>query len=463
MSYRAMLHGRCFTFRSVPEVLAKANEVKSGDQMLGIAADSSLERVAARCVLSELTLEHLRVNPVVPYELDEVTRVIEDGINDTIFAEAADLTLGQLREWLLSHDTDSDDILRLSRALTGEMVAGVAKLMSNMDLVYAASKIQVVSTAATTLGLPGTLSFRLQPNHPTDSWPAILACIMEGLSYGSGDAIIGINPADDSIGTTTEIMQRTHEFVRRWGIPTQTCVLAHIGTQMQAVEAGAPVSVLFQSIAGTQGTNNSFGVDASLLDDAQALITARGTARGPNLLYFETGQGSEMAVGCDHGADELTLEARTYGYARRWAPFMVNNVSGFIGPETLYDGKQIIRACLEDHFMGKLSGLPMGMAPCYTNHTNADQNDQETATMLLAMAGSCYYMGIPMGDDIMLSYQDTGFHDDATLRELLDRSPAPPFRRWLETLGLWADGRLTARAGDASVFLADPPVELRGG
>jgi ethanolamine ammonia-lyase large subunit len=455
VTYRATLHGRSFAFGSVREVLAKASEVKSGDEMLGIAAESALERVAARYVLSELTLEEVRANPAIPYEEDEVTRVIEDAINDRIFDEVRGWTIGALREQLLSHATDSDEILRLSRALTAETIAGVAKLMSNMDLVYAASKIRVISTAATTLGLPGTLSFRLQPNHPTDHWPAILASIMEGLSYGSGDAIIGINPADDTVAKTAELMEQSHRFMTTWRIPTQTCVLAHISTQMEAVERGAPVSVLFQSIAGTEATNDSFGVTTAMLDEAQELIAKLGTARGPNLLYFETGQGSEMAVGADHGVDEMTLEARTYGYGRRWAPFMVNNVSGFIGPETLYDGKQIIRACLEDHFMGKLAGLPMGMAPCYTNHTNADQNDQETATMLLAMAGSCYYMGIPMGDDVMLSYQDTGFHDDATLRELLGRTPTPPFQAWMESLGLWADGRLTVRAGDPTVFLSD--------
>jgi ethanolamine ammonia-lyase large subunit len=454
------MHGQTFTFTSLREVLAKANEVKSGDEMLGIAAGSVLERVVARYVLSELPLSEVRANPVVPYEEDEVTRIIEDDVNDPIFAEISGWTVGELREYILDHGTSTDDLRRLGRAMTGEMVAGVAKLMSNMDLVYAASKIVRTATAATTLGLPGTLSFRLQPNHPTDSWQGILASIMEGLSYGSGDAIIGINPADDSVSNTIQLMERSDEFMRRWGIPTQTCVLAHVTTQMEAVRQGAPVSVIFQSIAGTEDTNESFGVTTRILDEAAELIHKHGTAPGPNLLYFETGQGSEMAVGCDHGVDEMTLEARTYGYGRHWSPFMVNNVSGFIGPETLYDGKQIIRACLEDHFMGKLIGLPMGMAPCYTNHTNADQNDQETATMLLAMAGSCYYMGVPLGDDVMLSYQDTGYHDDATLRELLGKTPTPPFQEWLERLGLWRDGRLTAKAGDASFFLHEPADAL---
>jgi ethanolamine ammonia-lyase large subunit len=460
MRLRARLHQETFTFGTVREVLAKASESKSGDHYLGIAAGSNLERIAARYVLSELPLEVLRANPTIPYEEDEVTRVIEDGLDDEVFAEIRGWTVGELRDRLLGHDLTGEAALRLGRALNGETIAAVTKLMSNMDLVYGAQRFQVVTRARTLVGMEGTLSFRLQPNHPTDALPGIMASIMEGLSYGSGDAIIGINPADDTVANTAAIMHAVHDFVERWSIPTQTCVLAHVTTQMEAVERGAPVDVLFQSIAGTEDTNDSFGVTRALLDDAQALIRERGTADGPNLLYFETGQGSEMAVDCDHDVDEQTLEARTYGFARAFRPFMVNNVSGFIGPETLYDGKQIIRACLEDHYMGKLTGLPMGMAPCYTNHTGADQSDQETATMLLAVAGANYYMGIPMGDDAMLSYQDTSCHDDATLRELLGRRPAPEFERWLERLGILRDGRLAEHGGDASVFLGDPPADL---
>jgi ethanolamine ammonia-lyase large subunit len=460
MRLTATMHGRSFTFRSVREVLAKASEPKSGDQYTGVAAGSSLERVVARYVLSELPLQVLRDHPAIPYEEDEVTRVIEDGLDDRVFHEIRGWTVGELRERLLGHDLSGEGALRIGRALNAETVAAVTKLMSNMDLVYAAQRLRVVTRARTLVGMDGTLSFRLQPNHPTDAIPGILASIMEGLSYGSGDAIIGVNPADDTVANTATIMTAIHDFVARWSVPTQTCVLSHITTQMEAVEQGAPVDVLFQSIAGTEDTNDSFGVDAALLRDAQDLIAARGTAPGPHLLYFETGQGSEMAVGCDHGVDEQTLEARTYGFGRAFAPFMVNNVSGFIGPETLYDGKQIIRACLEDHYMGKLLGLPMGMAPCYTNHTNADQSDQETATMLLAVAGANYYMGIPMGDDTMLSYQDTGCHDDASLRELLGRLPAPEFNRWAERLGILRDGRLAEHGGDASIFLGDPPADL---
>ncbi len=453
MKLKATLFGHTFTFSSMKEVFAKANEQKSGDELLGIAAETATERVAARYVLSELTLENIRNYPVIPYEEDEVSRVIEDDVNTTIFNEIKHWTVGELREWILDHNTTCDDILRVSRGLNSEMIAGVAKLMSNMDLVYGARKIRITSRAYTEIGQEGTLAFRLQPNHPTDSWQGILAAIMEGLSYGSGDAIIGINPVEDTVEGTKSLMQNSHDFIQKWEIPTQNCILSHITTQMQAVREGGPAAVLFQSIAGTEDANKSFGVTAALLDEAQDLIRKLGTAPGPNLLYFETGQGSEMAADCDHGVDEMTLEARTYGFGRHFAPFMVNNVSGFIGPETIFDGKQIIRASLEDHFMGKLHGLPMGMAPCYTNHTHADQNDQEIATMLLTMAGANYFMGVPVGDDVMLSYQDTGFHDDATLRELMGLLPAPDFYAWLQKMGIMADGRLTSRAGDASIFL----------
>jgi ethanolamine ammonia-lyase large subunit len=453
MNLKSTLFGKSFTFTSMKEVLAKANEPKSGDELMGIAAQTATERMAARYVLSNLTLADLRNHPVIPYETDEVTRVIEDDINNTIFDEFKHWTVGQLREWLLDHGTTGNDIRRISRGLNSETIAGVAKLMSNMDLVYAARKIRITAKAATEVGMEGTMSFRIQPNHPTDDWQGILAGIMEGLSYASGDAIIGINPAEDSVAGTRMLMERSTEFMQKWEIPTQNCVLSHITTQMAAVKQGAPVSVIFQSIAGNEETNDSFGVNKALIDEAYDLIRHAGTAPGPNLLYFETGQGSEMAVGCDQGVDEMTLESRTYGFGRHFAPFMVNNVSGFIGPETLFDGKQIIRASLEDHFMAKLHGLPMGMAPCYTNHTNADQNDQETATMLLAMAGANYFMGVPMGDDVMLSYQDTGYHDDVTLRELLGLLPAPEFYAWLQKLDIMRDGRLTKRAGDASIFL----------
>lgn len=453
MKLSAVLFEKTYSFKDVKDVLAKANEEKSGDVLLGIAAKSSKERMAAKVVLSQLTLEDLRKNPVLSYEEDEVTRVIDDSINERIYSEIKDWTVGYLREYILDHKTNCRNIRRISKALTGEMVAGVAKLMSTMDLVYGAKKIEITGKANTEIGKKGTLSYRLQGNHPTDSIKGILAACYEGLSYGCGDAVIGINPAIDTVDNTKKIMNAIYGLMKKYDIPTQTCVLSHITTQIEAVKQGAPASVFFQSIAGTEDANKAFGVDKALLDEAHELIKKHSVAEGPNLMYFETGQGSEMSINTDHGADEMTLEARTYGFGRVFNPFMVNNVSGFIGPETLYDGKQMLRANLEDHFMGKLTGLPMGMAPCYTNHTNMDQNDQEMGTLLLAMAGSNYYMGVPHGDDVMLSYQDTSYHDDATLREVLDLKPAPEFHQWLMKMGIMDEhGVLTEKAGDATLF-----------
>ena len=361
--------------------------------------------------------------------------------------------MGELREYILSHTTTGEDIARVSRGLTAECVAGVAKLMTAMDLVYAAKKIRVPSTCATTIGLPGTLSSRVQPNHPADNIEGILASAMEGLSFGQGDALIGINPVDDGVDNTRRILDGVWEFMQKWQIPTQNCVLAHITTQMRAVNAGAAACVLFQSIAGTEQANHAFGLTASMIKDAYDLIQERGKAGGPNRMYFETGQGSEMSINSACGVDMVTLEARCYSFCKAFNPFMVNNVSGFIGSETLYDGKQVIRASLEDHFMGKLTGLPMGMAPCYTNHTPIDQNDQEIATMLLTMAGANFFMAVPMGDDVMLAYQDTSHHDNASLREIAGLLPAPEFHRWLMQHGIMDEsGKLTAAAGDASIF-----------
>jgi ethanolamine ammonia-lyase large subunit len=459
MKLKTKLFGKSYNFESVKSLLAKANEEKSGDELLKIAAENAKERVAAKVVLSNLSLADLRNNPVLSAEEDEVTRVIDSMVNESIYTEIKNWTVSDLREFILSHETTNNDIQRVSRALTAEMVAAAAKIMSNMDLVYAASKINISAKANTRVGLPGTLAFRLQPNHPTDNLDGIKASMLEGLSYGSGDAVIGINPVNDSVENTKCIMNMVSEFINKWQIPTQSCVLSHITTQMKAVEAGASVSIFFQSVAGTESANQAFGISEKLIAEAYDLILSEGNAPGPNLMYFETGQGSEMSLDTDHGVDEMTLEARTYGFARKFKPFMVNNVSGFIGPETLYDGKQMLRANLEDHFMGKLSGLPMGMAPCYTNHTKMDQNDQETATMLLAMAGSNFYMGVPGGDDVMLSYQDTSFHDDATLRELVNKKPTAEFFEWLLKMGIMnKDGRLSKKAGDPSIFLRNGEV-----
>lgn len=454
MKLKTNLNGKSFEFRDIKDVLAKANEPKSADRFQGIAAETATERVAAKVVLSDLTVGDLVENPTIPYDQDEVTRVNIDGMNKKAYEAKKSMTIGELREWVLDHKTTGDDLRRNSRAINGEVAAAVAKLMSSMDLVYAASKIHTVTTCNTTIGIPGTLSYRCQTNSTTDDPETILLGVMEGISYGSGDACIGINPVEDNVDSTRRIADKIYEFMCKNEIPTQLTVLSHITTQMESVRKGAPLYMFFQSIAGTQAANENFGVDKKLLEEAYQLAQQSCIGTGPNLQYFETGQGSEVSIDADNGVDEMTLEARTYGYARFFKPFMVNNVSGFIGPETLYDGKEMIRANLEDHFMGKLLGLPMGMAPCYTNHTSITQDDQEQANVLLNAAGANYYMGVPVGDDVMLSYQDTSFHDDATLRELSGRKPAPEFHKWLMKLGLMDEaGKLTERAGDGSIFL----------
>lgn len=450
MKLKAKMFNRTYEFHSIAEVLAKANEVKAGDSWQGIAAESQTERVAARLVLSRLTLEDIYENPVIPYEQDEVTRIIYDDVNKFIYNEFKNYTIGELREYILSHS--GDEALRLGRGMTSEAIAAVAKLMSNMDLVAGAAKIRKPARCNTTIGLPGRISYRNQPNHTTDDVNGIMASLKEGLTYGSGDAVIGINPVEDNPENTAYLLKTVHEFMDEWNIPTQACVLAHVTTQMKAQELGAPIDVFFQSIAGTQGTNEAFGIDAKLISDAREACRQGGNSLGPNFMYFETGQGSEASLEADCGIDEMTLEARTYGFGRHFDPFMVNNVSGFIGPETIYDGREVVRADIEDLFMGKLHGLPMGIAPCYTNHMSCDQNDQENGTMLCAMAGSFYFMGVPGGDDIMLNYQDTTYHDDATIREVLGLRPTPEFEKWMENMGLMEDGRLTEIAGDPSIF-----------
>lgn len=450
MKLKANIYGRVFSFSSVAEVLAKANEVKAGDTLLGIDAESQTERVAAKLVLSRLTLEDIYENPVIPYEKDEVTRIIYDDVNMTTYNQFKNYTIGAIREYVLS--APEVDVMKLGRGMTSEMIAGVAKLMSNLDLVSAAKRLHPTARCNTTLGLPGRVSYRNQPNHTTDDVNGIMASMKEGFTYGSGDAVIGINPVEDNPENTAYLLKTAHEFMDEWGIPTQACVLAHVTTQMKAHELGAPIDVFFQSIAGTQATNEAFGIDAALLHEAYETARVGGSSLGPNFMYFETGQGSEQSLETDCGVDEMTLEARTYGFGRHFHPFMVNNVSGFIGPETIYDGREVVRADLEDLFMGKLHGLPMGIAPCYTNHMNADQNDQEIGTMLCAMAGSLYFMGVPGGDDVMLNYQDTSFHDDCSIREVLGLRPTPEFEAWMEKMGLMEDGHLTAIAGDPSIF-----------
>ena len=450
MTLKTTLLGQTYLFSSVKEVLAKANEEKTGDTLAGLGAESAQERVAAKVVLSQLTLGDLRENPAVPYERDEVTRIIQDDVNETIYQSLRGWTVAELREWLLAETTTSRDIRRLSRGLTAEMIAGVTKLMSNLDLIYAAQKIPVTAHCNTTIGLPGTLSCRLQPNHTTDDPEGITASVLEGLSFGAGDAVIGLNPVTDSPEQVGKVLRRFQEIREHWQIPTQICVLAHVTAQMEAVRGGAPCDLIFQSIAGSQAGNSAFGFDATTLEEARQLLLREGTAEGPNVLYFETGQGSELSSNAHHGTDQVTMEARCYGFAKRFQPFLVNTVVGFIGPEYLYDARQVTRAGLEDHFMGKLTGVPMGCDCCYTNHMKADQNDIENLAALLTLAGCNYFMGIPHGDDIMLNYQTTGFRETATLRELTGKTAIPEFQAWLEKMGFYEEGKMTKKAGDGS-------------
>jgi ethanolamine ammonia-lyase large subunit len=449
----ACVFGRFFSFGSIKEVMNKANELRSGDVQAGLCAGSDRERVAAKRVLSQLTLQDLYESPSVPYERDELTRLFQDSCEPKARRRLDGRSLGQIREWIVDTRTTGEDLLAVSPGLTPEMIAGVTKLMSNMDLVVAARKIRVVVRCNNTLGLPGRISSRLQPNHPRDSVEGILAVILDGLSYGNGDAVIGVNPSTETVESTVEILTRTKELMTKLGVPTQNCVLSHITIQMQAMQRGAPLDLCFQSIAGSEGANKNFGITLALLDEATAMTHELGTAKGPNVMYFETGQGTALSADAHHDTDQVTMEARAYGLARRYQPFLVNSVVGFIGPEYLYDGKQITRAGLEDHFMGKLSGLSMGCDACYTNHAECDQNDIENLEMLLAAAGVNYLMGIPAGDDVMLNYETTSFHNNAALREIHALRPAPEFETWLERMGLWRAGRLTDKAGDASQFL----------
>ena len=453
MPYTISLSGKSFTFKDVKEVLAKANEVKSGDTLAGIAAESDLERIAAKEVLANLTVRTIRENPVVPYEEDEVTRINQNSIDPVVYDEIKNLTMAELREKILSYSTGEDDIKRLTRGLTSEVVAGVCKLMSNMDLVYAANKVRVTATCNTTIGKRGCLSTRLQPNHTSDNPEGMTASLFEGLSYGCGDALLGINPVNDTVSSLSELLKRLDEVKNKFEIPTQICVLGHITTQIEAVRKGAPADMIFQSIAGSQKGNTAFGFGADTVREAQALLRDRGTAKGPNVMYFETGQGSELSSDSHYGADQVTMEARCYGFAREFQPFMVNTVVGFIGPEYLYDSRQVIRAGLEDHFMGKLSGLPMGCDCCYTNHMMADQNDIDNLSLLLGSCGVNYILGVPTSDDIMLNYQTNAYHDVNTIREILGLRPIAEFERWLEKMGILENGRFTKRAGDPTIFL----------
>jgi ethanolamine ammonia-lyase large subunit len=438
--YAATVGRTRHAFADLKEVMAKASPARSGDELAGIAAGSAQERVAARTVLAGLPLTRFLAEPLVPYEDDDVTRLILDGHDAAAFAPVKDLTVGEFREWLLAYETDAPRLAALAPGLTPEMAAAVSKLMRNQDLVLVARKCQVTTRFRNTIGLPGRLSVRLQPNHPTDDPAGIAASVVDGLLYGCGDAVIGVNPATDSVASMETLVRQLAGVIERFEIPTQSCVLAHVTTALRVMERGAPLDLVFQSVGGTEGTNRSFGVSLALLAEARdaALSLRRGTV-GQDVMYFETGQGSALSAGAHHGVDQQTCEARAHAVCRRFSPLLVNSVVGFIGPEYLYDGKQILRAGLEDHLCGKLLGLPMGVDVCHTNHAQADQDDMDVLLTLLGAAGCTYVMGVPGADDVMLHYQSTSFHDVQYLRQLLGLRPAPEFEAWLRRMGIVDD------------------------
>jgi len=427
-------------------LLGKASPARSGDELAGLAAGSADERVAAQMTLADTPLKRFLNEPVIPYETDDVTRLILDSHAPGAFSPISHLTVGELREWLLDEDTQDGALAAVASGLTPEMVAAVSKIMRVQDLVAVSAKRRVVTRFRDTIGLPGRLATRLQPNHPTDDPRGIAASIVDGLMYANGDAVIGVNPASDDAGRVETLLRMLDHIRQVLEIPTQTCVLAHVTTQMEALRRGAPVDLMFQSIAGTEAANRAFGISLSLLDEAHQAVRELG--RGANVMYFETGQGSALSANAHHGVDQQTCEARAYAVARRYDPLLVNTVVGFIGPEYLYDGKQILRAGLEDHFCGKLLGLPMGCDICYTNHAEADQDDMDVLLTMLGVAGCNYIMGVPGADDIMLSYQSTSFHDALYLRSMLKLRPAPEFEAWLARMGILEDG-LRLRAAKA--------------
>jgi ethanolamine ammonia-lyase large subunit len=437
MAHTAILSGTQYVFADLKTLLAKATPKRAGDMLAGIAAADATERVAAQYALADLPLSHFLNETVIPYEDDEVTRLIIDSHDPAAFAEIASLTVGAFRDWLLSDNVDEAMLACVAPGLLPEMAAAVSKIMRLQDLVSVAAKCRVVTRFRNTIGLPGTLSTRLQPNHPTDDLHGIAASILDGLMLGSGDAVIGINPATDSLDKYIELTRFLDQLRERLDFPGQSCVLAHVMTALAAIERGAPVDLIFQSIAGSEAANHNFGVDLDLLREAHAAgrSLGRGTL-GQNVMYFETGQGSALSANAHHGVDQQTMEARTYAVARAFDPLLVNSVVGFIGPEYLFDGKEITRAGLEDHFCGKLLGLPMGVDVCYTNHAEADQDDMDGLLTLLGVAGCTYIMGVPGADDVMLSYQSSSFHDALYLRRILGKHPAPEFAAWLERMGL---------------------------
>jgi ethanolamine ammonia-lyase large subunit len=437
MAYHFTIRNKVYRFNDLKTLLAKASPYRTGDVLAGICAESYEERVAAQIALADVPLKSFLNEVVIPYEQDEITRLIIDNQSDASFKLISSLTVGEFRDWLLGNETDTLILKSIEAGITPEMAAAVSKVMRNQDLIAVAKKCEVVTAFRDTIGLHGRFSTRLQPNHPTDDIKGIAASIIDGLLYGSGDAVIGINPATDSPAAVMNLLKLVDNLRQQFDIPTQSCVLSHITTTLDLVNKGAPVDLCFQSIGGTEQTNNSFGINLALLDEAYdaTLSLNRGTA-GHNVMYFETGQGSELSANAHYGVDQQTCEVRAYAIARKYKPLLVNSVVGFIGPEYLYDGKQIIRAALEDHFCGKLLGLPMGVDVCYTNHAEADQDDMDNLLTLLGVAGCNFMMGIPGSDDIMLNYQSTSFHDALYLRKILSLRPAPEFEKWLIKQGI---------------------------
>jgi len=437
MRYRQIVAQQNYQFANLKTLMAKATPLRSGDQLAGVAAQDATERVAAQITLADVPLKNFLNETVVDYETDEITRLIIDEHRADLFAPIAHFTVGDFRNWLLSEDATTEKLQQLAAGLTPEMVAAVSKIMRNQDLIYVASKCEVITQFRNTIGLKGHLSTRLQPNHPTDDVLGISASILDGLMYGNGDAVIGINPATDNLHNLSELLKLIDHVIQEYQIPTQSCVLTHISSGIQLAEKNVPIDLMFQSIAGTQKANEGFGISLQMLQEGYEATLAlnRGTL-GNNVMYFETGQGSALSSNAHHGVDQQTIEARAYAVARKYNPLLVNTVVGFIGPEYLYDGKQIIRAGLEDHFCGKLLGLPMGCDICYTNHADADQNDMDVLLTLFGTAGINFIMGIPGSDDVMLNYQTTSFHDALYLRQLLGLQPAPEFSLWLEQQGI---------------------------
>ena len=461
MIYRYSIDSHTYQFQDLKEVLAKATPARSGDFLAGVAADTYAERMAARICLAEIPLKQFLEDLIIPYETDEVTRLIVDTHDRLAFAEISHLTVGDFRDWLLSDVADTETLSRIATGVTPEMAAAVSKLMRNQDLILVAKKCQVITAFRDTIGLPGHLSVRLQPNHPTDDPRGIAASILDGLLYGSGDAVIGINPATDSIPALMDLYFLVDEIIDQYQIPTQSCILTHVTNQIQVIEKGAPVDLVFQSITGTEKANKSFGIDLAVLAEAQsaALSLNRGTV-GNNVMYFETGQGSVLSANANFGVDQQTCEARAYAVARHFSPLLSNTVVGFIGPEYLYDGKQIIRAGLEDHFCGKLLGVPLGCDVCYTNHAEADQDDMDTLMTLLANAGLTFIMGIPGADDIMLNYQTTSFHDALYLRKILGLRAAPEFEKWLKQMNIMDEKGNVQPVTQAHRMLQNMPKHL---